>query len=112
MKQYRDRVKPAFSTRRARRDLLAILRAVEPEILDEPPAWALPTKDDGNGWLLLADLAFPIADDGYTLKTCIARGGVSNQGRERLNRLKGPRRSARKRPFYLRGRRVKEDAWH
>jgi hypothetical protein len=90
--------------------LLAILESVEPEVLDKPPAWALPTKDNGNGWVLLADLAFPIADDGRTLKTCIARGGVNEKGRERLNRMK--RRRPPRKPLYLRGRRAKEEAWH
>lgn len=109
--QYRERVKPAFSQRRARRDLLALLRCVDPELQDDAPPWLVARdREDCAGWVVIADLAFPVAEDGKTLKTCIPRGGVSPARRVWLNEHK-PRRVRRPKTFYLRGkRRSREEA--
>lgn len=111
VRQYRDRVKPAMSVRRARRDLLAVLRVVRPELQDGPPAWHRATEhDDCAGWIVVADLTFPVASDGKTLKTCIPRNSVTEAARARLNRRKS-RRIRRPKTFYLRGqRRSREEA--
>lgn len=105
VEQYQERVKPGLSRRRARRDLLAVLRCVRPELQEEPPGWhRAREREDCAGWIVVGDLTFPVAEDGETLKTCIPRNSVSPSYRERLNERK-PRRVRRPKTFYLRGQR-------
>ncbi|MCB0829401.1 MAG: hypothetical protein KDB54_00260 [Solirubrobacterales bacterium] len=95
IERYRERLRPALSIEGAALELkrLSAHSTIDPD----GPSWMSPErKDDRTSFLEIGDAAFPLepSDDGETLvaKTCLVRGSLSPQARDRRNRMRRSRR--------------------
>lgn len=95
IERYRDRLRPALSIDQAK---LELERISAHSVFDtDGPSWmTVERKERNNSFLEIGDAAFPLepSDDGETLvaKTCLVRGSLSPQARDRRNRMRRTRR--------------------
>jgi hypothetical protein len=100
--RYRERAYAAGDVARARAHLENLVPAAR--IASLPPGWfALRAKEDAELYLTIgADLVFPLVRagedrlDAWVAKTCIARGGMSDEARRRRNASNAMRRRSRR----------------
>lgn len=99
IERYRDRLRPALSIETAKAELEKL--SVHSVLCPEGPDWMNEERRDANDLFLeIGDAAFPLvtSDDGESLvaKTCLVRGSLSPQARDRRNRANRARRRNRR----------------
>lgn len=99
IERYRDRLRPALSIEMATAELEQL--SVHSVLCPEGPDWMNEERKDADALFLeIGDAAFPLvaSDDGESLvaKTCLVRGSMSPQARDRRNRANRVRRRNRR----------------
>ena len=91
VERYHERVRPSLSLDRAERELR---RVVDVAVFAPRPEYASSLNiDPGNEWLVLGDVAFLVRDG--ALVSCITRGSIGDELRERRAERKRERRLER-----------------
>ena len=97
--RFHERFRPALDRIRARAELQLLIE--HGEIADAPPEWLARTmRQEAEAYLVVGeDLVLPLVEVGprgeLVAKTCIPRGGISEQARRRRNERARQRRAGR-----------------
>jgi hypothetical protein len=99
--RFHERFRPALDQVRARQELKQLIE--HGELAAEPPDWMARTmRQETDAYLIVGnDLVLPLVAAGpvgekLIAKTCIPRGGISEQARQRRNERDRRRRAARR----------------
>jgi hypothetical protein len=98
VERYRERAFPAADLELAESRLEAL--ATSAHLVSRPPLWhAGRASEKAELYLVIGDLVFPIVRTArigsWMAKTCIARGGISEETRRRRNLARVQRRRSR-----------------
>jgi len=98
VERYQERLRPALSIEGAEIELERI--ANHARLSSDPPTWVGSDRDDSPIFLSVGDATFPLSltRDGtaFRARTCLVRGSLSPQARERRNQR---RRVANRSPW-------------